>query len=93
MFDIASLYFGCLRIMLRDSFCVGVVITFALATSSMFPAVASEPIHAELLLKGGTIVDGSGAEPYQGDVAVRGDKIVAVGEFEVADVARTIDCK
>ena len=33
----------------------------------------------DLLIRNGTIVDGSGAEPYQGNVAILGDKIVAVG--------------
>ena len=36
-----------------------------------------------MLLQGGTIVDGTGGEPYVGDVAVQGDKIVAVGSVEV----------
>jgi N-acyl-D-amino-acid deacylase len=34
----------------------------------------------DTVLRGGTIVDGTGAEPYIGDVALLGNKIVAVGE-------------
>ena len=41
----------------------------------------------DLVLRHGTIVDGSGAKPYLGDVAVRGDRIVAVGK--VAGHGRT----
>lgn len=33
----------------------------------------------DLIIRGGTIVDGSGKEPYAGDVAINGDRIVAVG--------------
>ena len=33
----------------------------------------------DLIIRGGTIVDGSGAAPYRGDVAIKGDRIVAVG--------------
>jgi N-acyl-D-aspartate/D-glutamate deacylase len=33
----------------------------------------------DLVIKGGTIVDGSGAEPYAGDVAIDGGRISAVG--------------
>jgi N-acyl-D-aspartate/D-glutamate deacylase len=34
----------------------------------------------DLKITGGTIYDGSGAEPFTGDVAVQGGRIVAVGE-------------
>lgn len=35
---------------------------------------------ADLVIRGGLIVDGTGNEPVQGDVAVSGGRIVAVGE-------------
>jgi N-acyl-D-amino-acid deacylase len=54
---------------------------------------AEPPLMVDVLLKGGTIVDGSGDEPYEGDVAVRGEKIVAVGEMNIANARQTIDCK
>lgn len=34
----------------------------------------------DLVIRGGTIVDGTGAEPFEGDVAVDGDQVTAVGE-------------
>jgi len=34
----------------------------------------------DLIIRGGTIVDGSGAGPYVGDIAIDGDRIVEVGE-------------
>ncbi len=34
----------------------------------------------DLVIRGGTIVDGSGAGPYPGDLAIDGNEIVAVGE-------------
>jgi N-acyl-D-amino-acid deacylase len=58
------------------------------------PGIGSaEPLKVDLLLKGGTIVDGTGNEPVQGDVAVRGDRIVAVGEVGDVEARRTIDCR
>ncbi|WP_174275126.1 N-acyl-D-amino-acid deacylase family protein [Sphingomonas bacterium] len=44
----------------------------------------------DLLIRGGTIVDGSGKPSFVGDVAVRGDLIVAVGEV-TGSAAREID--
>jgi N-acyl-D-aspartate/D-glutamate deacylase len=34
----------------------------------------------DLIIRGGTIVDGSGDAPFKGDIAIDGDKIVEVGE-------------
>ncbi|MFT5443303.1 MAG: N-acyl-D-amino-acid deacylase [Myxococcota bacterium] len=45
----------------------------------------------DLLIKNGTIVDGTGAAPYKGDVAVTGGKIVAIGNVPAADATETID--
>ncbi|BDE12141.1 MULTISPECIES: N-acyl-D-amino-acid deacylase family protein [Mycobacterium] len=45
----------------------------------------------DLLLRNGTIVDGSGGEPFVGDVAVRDGVIAAVGPPEGATAARVID--
>jgi N-acyl-D-amino-acid deacylase len=36
----------------------------------------------DLVIRGGTIVDGTGGEPFVGDVAIDGDRIVAVGKVE-----------
>ena len=36
----------------------------------------------DLVIRGGSIVDGTGAEPFSGDIAVDGDQITAVGEVE-----------
>ena len=44
----------------------------------------------DLIIRGGTVVDGTGGEPYVGDVAIEGDRIVAVGEVSGSAV-REID--
>ncbi|HZN52454.1 MAG TPA: amidohydrolase family protein [Methylomirabilota bacterium] len=44
----------------------------------------------ELLIRGGTIVDGSGAARYRGDIGVRGGRIVEIGRIRSA-AERTID--
>lgn len=54
---------------------------------------AGEPVRADVLLKDATIHDGSGSEPIVGDVAIRKDRIVAVGTFRTGQVDRTIDCR
>ncbi len=53
----------------------------------------AEPIDADLVLRGGTLYDGSGAEPVVGDLAVKSDRIVAIGNFETSRVALELDCR
>jgi N-acyl-D-aspartate/D-glutamate deacylase len=55
-------------------------------------ARSQEPIEADIVLRHGTILDGSTEAPREGDVAVRGDRIVAVGQFEVAGAPHVVDC-
>ena len=38
----------------------------------------------DLVIRGGTVVDGSGRPPYDADVVVRGDRIAAVGRYDGA---------
>jgi N-acyl-D-amino-acid deacylase len=45
---------------------------------------------ADLVIRGATIVDGLGHEPRRADLAVKGDRIEAIGEIKDKD-ARTID--
>jgi N-acyl-D-aspartate/D-glutamate deacylase len=36
----------------------------------------------DTVIRGGTIVDGTGAAPFAGDIAIEGDRIVAVGDVD-----------
>jgi N-acyl-D-aspartate/D-glutamate deacylase len=53
---------------------------------------ADEPAY-DLVLRHGTIVDGSGNPWFVGDVAIRGDKIAAVGRVPAGTAKREIDVK
>jgi N-acyl-D-amino-acid deacylase len=46
----------------------------------------------DLLLSGGTLIDGTGAPRLAADVAVRGDRIAAVGSLAGAAARQTVDC-
>ncbi|WP_168206650.1 N-acyl-D-amino-acid deacylase family protein [Lacipirellula limnantheis] len=49
-------------------------------------------VDADLLLRGGQILDGTGSPARPGDVAIAGDRIVAVGEIVPGKIGETIDC-
>src|SRR6187200_662732 len=55
--------------------------------------LAAEPIQADLVLRGGTIYDGTAGEAVVGDVAILKDRIVAVGKFETAGQPKEFDAK
>ncbi len=47
----------------------------------------STPMTYDFILRGGTIVDGSDSASFIGDVAIRGDRIVAVGDLGAASAS------
>src|SRR5919205_903533 len=47
----------------------------------------------DLLIKNGRIVDGSGRAAYVADLAIKGDRIVSIGQLSQATAARTIDAQ
>ena len=47
----------------------------------------------DLIIRGGTIVDGTGAPGYVADVAIDGDRITAIGDLRSEAAARTIDAE
>ena len=49
------------------------------------------PSKIDVLIRGGTLVDGTGAKPVTGDVAIAGNKIVEVGKKIHAPEAELID--
>ena len=54
-------------------------------------AACTPPTSHDIILRGGTIYDGSGGEPFVGDVAIDGDKIVALGDIGKATAPLEID--
>lgn len=52
---------------------------------------ASPSAHYDLILRNGTIYDGSGSAPATGDVAILGDSIAAVGNLRGATATTELD--
>ena len=59
----------------RTALLLSATVTAGCATTTPQPS----PELADLVISGGTIYDGSGGEPYVGDVAIRDGKILSVG--------------
>jgi len=50
------------------------------------------PVDADILLRGGQILDGTGSPAIVADIAIIGDRIVAVGQLTPGQIGETIDC-
>ena len=75
------------------------VLTLAVTVLWMLSSVrATEPstpspdsARFDVLIRGGLVYDGTGAQPQQVDLAIRGDRIAGVGDFKDAKVKTIID--
>ena len=63
----------------------------ALAAGMLLPPTQTQQF--DLLIRNGSIVDGSGRAAYSADLAVKGDRIVAIGNLSQATATRTIDAR
>src|SRR6266403_1857485 len=63
--------------------------------SSLLAAEASgspqNPTDFDVVIRGGTVYDGTGAEPKTVDVAIRGDRIAEIGDFKTAKAKTVVD--
>src|SRR6266704_365270 len=75
------------------------IVLFGLAALSMrTPLFAAQPLTPlqnpapfDVIIKGGTLYDGSGTEPKHADVAIRGDRIAGIGDFKTAKAKTVVD--
>jgi N-acyl-D-amino-acid deacylase len=68
-----------------------VVAVAGLLATSAAPPTGRAAADYSVIIRGGTIYDGSGGAPFVGDVALKGDKIVYVGAHAPGRAARVVD--
>src|SRR5436309_4029419 len=66
---------------------------FAVFLTILLPAFGQEPPNFDVIIKGGAVYDGTGAEPRRADLAIRSDRIAGVGDFRSAKAKTVIDAK
>src|SRR2546429_4493153 len=77
--------------MKRNLFCLGVLLTIVVAVLAQNRSPSPSATDFDVIIKGGTVYDGTGAEPKHVDVGVRGDRIVGVGDFKTAKAKTVIN--
>ncbi len=73
---------------MKRIFAAAVCVGFAL----VLPAFADEAPF-DVVIRGGTVYDGTGSPGRRADVGIRGDRIDAVGDLSKAQGARVVDAK
>jgi predicted amidohydrolase len=66
---------------------------FAVFLTGFLPVFGQAPPNFNAIIKGGTVYDGTGAEPRHVDLAIRGDRIAGIGDFKNAKAKTIIDAK
>ncbi len=79
--------------MKRNFFWPSVFVTIVPAMFAQEQSPSTGTRDFDVIIKGGTVYDGSGAEPKGKDLAIRGDRIVGVGDFKAAKAKTIIDAK
>ena len=79
-----------IRNMLSRALTLTVSLTLALATFVGFTRPVAQARY-DVIIRGGTLYDGTGAAGRRADVAIRGDRIAGVGDFASAAATTVID--
>ena len=65
------------------------IIASCISAQNQLPS--RSPADFDVIIKGGTVYDGTGGEPQNVDVAIRGDRIVGIGDFAAAHANTIVD--
>jgi N-acyl-D-amino-acid deacylase len=66
---------------------------FIFLLSSGVSGQRANPASYDVIIRNGTVYDGTGGAPRRADVGIRGDQIVAVGDLSKAKAANDVDAK
>ena len=79
--------------MKRNFFWLGAFLTIVFTMFAEQPSPSPRDGDFDVIIRNGTVYDGTGAEPRQADVVIRGDRIAGIGDFKSAKANTVIDAK
>jgi N-acyl-D-amino-acid deacylase len=79
--------------MKRNFFWLDVFLAIVFTMFAEQPSPSTPEGNLDVIIRNGTVYDGTGAEPRQADIAIRGDRIAGVGDFKSAKANTVIDAK
>jgi N-acyl-D-amino-acid deacylase len=67
------------------------LLAILIAALAAVPVVTRQPPVFDVIIRGGTVYDGTGAAGRRADVGIRGDRITAVGDLAGGQATTTVD--
>jgi N-acyl-D-amino-acid deacylase len=67
------------------------LVLIALVAASLSDPRAVQPVSYDVIIRGGTVYDGTGGPPRRADVGIRSDTIAALGDLSHATAALNVD--
>jgi len=68
-------------------------VLFLLLIFSILIQCKSKDPEFDILISNGTIYDGTGSEPFQGDLGIKADRIISIGDLSNSTAKETIDAR
>ena len=81
-----------MRLLVPFLFTFFLIAVFALFNSSNPNAKASQTAY-DIIIRNGRVIDGTGAAGYAADVAIKGDRIVKIGDLKGGTAAHLVDAR
>src|SRR6202790_5656523 len=78
---------------MKRTLCAAIILmtTIASALIGQQPSPFASAAEVDVIIRAGTVCDGTGDEPKHVDVAIRGDRIVGIGDFAAAHANTIVD--
>ena len=73
---------------------IGLRVTLVVSTLVSVSCPPTVPtVRYNVIIRGGLVYDGSGSASHNADVAIRGDRIAAIGDLRNAEASRVVDAQ
>ena len=80
-----------MKIYMRRLFAALLITTLTVITVAQRPKIETSSRSFDVIIRGGTIYDGTGRPGVKGDVGIKGDRIAAIGNFSRAKAPIVVD--
>ena len=80
-----------MKIYMRRFFAALLITTLTVITVAQRPKIETSSRSFDVIIRGGTIYDGTGRPGVKGDVGIKGDRIAAIGNLRRANASIVVD--